>query len=613
MVTKLRSISTNVITKIISFALCVILITTILFKILYVDYLNYDLEAIIIKDYKATEEFENFIINSFQKVFFLGKYYNEQDLLKDGIDYYINIGDVTYTNIDMSIEALIEEQAEYTYIYKDDIWYFPKDTSSYIMNNLNINYFDDSVNNQDNALSMCIRFSDDLLSSKQVEWTKNREVLIPQIIYILIYVVLLILLVIHLICTTGRRSGDREIHLSKLDKIYSDILLSIFIIAISLWLHCIYIPYYYWEDFYVMVGIGLVTVSVSILCGVVLLSLVRKYKATSLIKHSLFYIIIQKTYRTIVAFINYLFNGSMFRKYALTKALFYRQLIFIVTSAVIACFTCVLILEETVLFLIPPILELFVVYWYIKGNRILYNDINRGFNDSLEEQMKAERMKVALITNVSHDLKTPLTSIISYIELLDKEEALPDTAVDYVKVLKDKSQRLNTIVSDLFDLAKSTSGAIKLDLEKIDLKKLIEQTLGDMEDKISKSDVNIKLKLTDAPVYIYADGKRMYRVFQNTIDNALKYSLCGTRIFIELDIIEDKVLAVIKNVAGYEMDFTASDILERFTRGDKSRTTEGSGLGLSIADSFTRVCGGDFKVDIDGDMFKVTISFRISS
>jgi signal transduction histidine kinase len=256
-------------------------------------------------------------------------------------------------------------------------------------------------------------------------------------------------------------------------------------------------------------------------------------------------------------------------------------------------------------------LEAVVIYWYFYENRKTFEEINLGFQESLKEQMKSERMKVDLITNVSHDLKTPLTSIISYVELLSKEE-LPEAARDYVNILADKSGRLKNIVSDLFDLAKSTSGNLPLNMENLDLKKLIEQTLGDMEDEIEKSNIRIKTTLTESPVYIYSDGKKLYRVFQNIIGNALKYSLQGTRIFIDMEVDNKIVNVVIKNTASYDMDFTAEEILQRFNRGDKSRTTEGSGLGLSIAESFTRACGGNFKVEIDGDQFKVKLRFTIS-
>jgi len=193
---------------------------------------------------------------------------------------------------------------------------------------------------------------------------------------------------------------------------------------------------------------------------------------------------------------------------------------------------------------------------------------------------------------------------------LSKEEDLSPSARDYVQILSEKTDRLKNIVSDLFDLAKSTSGDISMEMETLDIKKLIEQTLGDMEDEVEKSGMQIKTRLPDEPVIIYSDGKKLYRVFQNVLDNALKYSLEGSRIYVELEKHGGDIVAMVKNTAGYEMDFTEDEILQRFSRGDKARSSDGSGLGLSIAESFTRVCGGNFKVVLDGDLFKVAIEFK---
>jgi signal transduction histidine kinase len=257
---------------------------------------------------------------------------------------------------------------------------------------------------------------------------------------------------------------------------------------------------------------------------------------------------------------------------------------------------------------LPIFIEGVIIFWYFYENRKTYEKIKKGFDESMQEQMKSERMKVDLITNVSHDLKTPLTSIISYVDLLSNEE-LPESARDYVSILVDKSERLKNIVSDLFDLAKSTSGNLPLNMETIDLKRLIEQTLGDMEDEIEKSQIRIKTSLTDQPVYIYSDGKKLYRVFQNILGNAIKYSLQGTRVFIDMQMDDRSIWVIVKNTASYDMDFTSEEILQRFNRGDDSRTSEGSGLGLSIAESFTKACGGEFTVKIDGDQFKVRLDF----
>ena len=165
------------------------------------------------------------------------------------------------------------------------------------------------------------------------------------------------------------------------------------------------------------------------------------------------------------------------------------------------------------------------------------------------------------------------------------------------------------MVLDLFDLAKSTSGNVVLEMEELDMCKLLEQTLVDMDDKIQASGMPVKVNLTEESAMVYADGKKMYRVIQNLIENALKYSMRGTRIFLDLYIENHIVYVMLKNTAGYEMNFSADVITERFTRGDENRSTEGNGLGLAIAKSFTENCGGSFKVIIDGDLFKAILKF----
>ncbi|MBQ7094766.1 MAG: HAMP domain-containing histidine kinase [Clostridia bacterium] len=237
-------------------------------------------------------------------------------------------------------------------------------------------------------------------------------------------------------------------------------------------------------------------------------------------------------------------------------------------------------------------------------------NISEGLSEALEEQMKGERMKIELITNVSHDLKTPLTSIISYIDLLKKEE-MNDVAKDYVGILAQKADRLKGIVSDLFDLAKTNSGNAQLDIKPLDFTKLTNQLLADMEDKIKASDAKLKINLAPSPVVIRADGKKLSRALQNVVDNALKYSLAGSRIYIDLIKTEENAVLSVKNTSAFEMDFTADEIMQRFVRGDKNRSTEGTGLGLSIAQSFTQVSGGSFDVAIDGDQFKTVFTFPV--
>ncbi|MCQ2468940.1 MAG: HAMP domain-containing histidine kinase [Ruminococcus sp.] len=237
------------------------------------------------------------------------------------------------------------------------------------------------------------------------------------------------------------------------------------------------------------------------------------------------------------------------------------------------------------------------------------NNMAEGIEKVVEKQVSAERMKIDLVTNVSHDLKTPLTSIVSYVDLLSQEELSP-AAQDYVKILETKTDRLRDIVADLFDIAKATSKN-DIKLEQIDAVVLTKQVLGDMEDKIKKSGRKLVTDIIPEKAPIIAEGKKLYRVLQNVIDNSLKYSLDGTRVFLKLIENDGTVCIELRNTASYEMKFTPEEITERFARGDKSRTSEGSGLGLSIAKSFTEACGGQFAVDIDGDVFEIFVRFSL--
>lgn len=235
------------------------------------------------------------------------------------------------------------------------------------------------------------------------------------------------------------------------------------------------------------------------------------------------------------------------------------------------------------------------------------NEIQHGMEAALREQVQSERMKVDLVTNVSHDIKTPLTSIVSYVDLLKQEENLPPHVEEFIQILDEKSERLKTMVQDVFDISKATSGQLPVTMEELDLGKLLRQTLADMDIQIAESGLIMKVSIPDAPAMIRADGQRLYRVFQNLIQNALKYSLQGSRIFLSLT--EEKEISVvrIRNTSGTELD-GAIDFTERFFRGDESRTDGGSGLGLSIAKSFTEACGGSFRVEVDGDLFTAIVS-----
>ncbi|MDU4884600.1 histidine kinase dimerization/phospho-acceptor domain-containing protein [uncultured Clostridium sp.] len=238
------------------------------------------------------------------------------------------------------------------------------------------------------------------------------------------------------------------------------------------------------------------------------------------------------------------------------------------------------------------------------------NNIKDGLKKSVENEMKSENMKTELITNVSHDLKTPLTSIINYIDLLKRENIEPENARDYVNILDKKSQRLKVLIEDLFEASKAASGAMELNISRIDIGQLLKQALGENDERFKDNRLEVKLNIPDDKIFIDGDGKRLYRVFENLISNIVKYSLSNTRVYIDMFKENDEVIIVMKNISAYELSFDTNEITNRFKRGDASRSTEGSGLGLAIAKSIVELHNGSFKIEADGDLFKSIIKLK---
>lgn len=239
------------------------------------------------------------------------------------------------------------------------------------------------------------------------------------------------------------------------------------------------------------------------------------------------------------------------------------------------------------------------------------NSLGDGMQAAVQNEIRAERMKTELITNVSHDLKTPLTSILSYSDLLCQMELTPEEANDYAKIIHQKGLRLKNLTSDLFDISKVRSGVEQMNCERLDAATLVRQALAEQEKAIQTSGLALKVTLPEKELPIRADGRKMSRVLENLIGNCVKYSLHGTRVFISLAERDEQAVLEVKNTANYEMDFAPDEITERFVRGDAARSTEGSGLGLAIAKSYTEACGGAFEVTVDGDLFKVRIVFPV--
>ena len=237
------------------------------------------------------------------------------------------------------------------------------------------------------------------------------------------------------------------------------------------------------------------------------------------------------------------------------------------------------------------------------------NTVSENLDLAIENAIKSERMKTELITNVSHDLKTPLTSIINYSELLENEDVEDEDKRHYASVINEKAHKLKVLIENLFEISKVSSQNIELNLEEIDFSQLVEQVIGEWDDKLIEKNISTNLIIPEKPIILNLDGNQTYRVLENVFSNIEKYALENTRVYVDLLKEENGAELIVKNISKYPLNITPDELKERFTRGDASRNTEGSGLGLSIASSLTEIQGGEFKIDIDGDLFKITIKF----
>lgn len=238
------------------------------------------------------------------------------------------------------------------------------------------------------------------------------------------------------------------------------------------------------------------------------------------------------------------------------------------------------------------------------------NNLGEGLQAAVNEKMKSERLKADLITNVSHDIKTPLTSIINYVDLLKRENLQEPRIKGYIDILDAKSQRLKQLTEDLVEASKVSSGNIRLEFITLNINELVQQMNGEFDERFNGRNLSMVTKLSGEFLCISADGRRMWRVLENLYVNVVKYAMPGTRVYIETGRLNGKVFFTIKNVSENPLNIEARELTERFIRGDVSRSTEGSGLGLSIAQNLTRLQHGSFDIYLDGDLFKVTLMFE---
>lgn len=249
------------------------------------------------------------------------------------------------------------------------------------------------------------------------------------------------------------------------------------------------------------------------------------------------------------------------------------------------------------------------MFWEFKKHGDALNSIHDGISLAVEKRMQSEHFRTELITNVSHDIKTPLTSIISYVDLLQKEEIDNERAKEYLEVLSRQSARLKKLTEDLIEASKASTGSIPVQLEKLELGVFLTQTVGEFEEKITAAGLHVVMHKPEAEVFVNADGRHLWRVVENLVQNICKYAQPDTRVYIDLDDREKEAVISFKNISRYELNISGDELMERFVRGDASRHTEGSGLGLSIAGSLMELMRGKLEIVVDGDLFKVVLHF----
>lgn len=253
------------------------------------------------------------------------------------------------------------------------------------------------------------------------------------------------------------------------------------------------------------------------------------------------------------------------------------------------------------------------MFWEFRWHGETLNDINTGISRAVDERMKSERFKTELITNVSHDIKTPLTSIINYVDLLEKEDLQNEKAVEYLEVLERQSARLKRLIEDLMEASKASTGNLAVHLERLEAGITLVQIVGEFEEKMQAANLELVIDKPEEPVYIMADGRHFWRVIDNLMNNICKYAQPDTRVYVDLEQKENVAVLTLRNTSKYPLNISSEELMERFVRGDSSRNTEGSGLGLSIAQSLMELMGGTFTLIVDGDLFKVVLELPLTS
>ena len=563
------------------------------------------------------------------------------------VNYYIQWNDLKFTNCDAQTPEELMDEEYFSYVKRDSTGNVVRSSSSNIQSSLLEEVFRyDHVS----AITVSCSVKEEVVEKYQQLWKKQESIVIDTFLQTLLCVAAALLALVYLICVCGKNK-DGEFKRIWLDRIWLEVHLAAIagfgIGAAAVWFFVLeeymygYFPY---DLVYPAVLTAAALGSGAILSS--LLSVIRNLKIRNLLENSIIFRVLRWLVRLILRAAKWLW-GKIKAFWRVIVRVLSKKTGIILLSLLLGY--TVLVVFFSIATIVSPLWLIFGVLFLgfacfvvgcrarefddirkgvsqVRSGNVTYkiaepkcedmkalaadiNDIAKGLDESVAAKVKAERLKTELITNVSHDLKTPITSIISYTELLSQIEDLPEEARDYVAVIAKKSDRLKHLTQDLFDISKVQSGNEAVVLEKLDVALLIQQALAEQDSDIQNSGLPFCVD-TAKELYISADGRKMSRVLSNLINNILKYTLKNTRVFITAKESDGTVIMEFKNISAYPLDFNAEEITQRFVRGDEARTTEGNGLGLAIAKSYTEVCGGVFEIVTDGDLFKAILKFR---
>lgn len=570
---------------------------------------------------------------------------NRYNLREGGTNvyYWISRGneDVIYTNITEPLEEQLAEygrkKGKYVFYRENDI---RLETNVKEMEDIFYTKLEPKYGGKGNVLFVCVDTDfpqrDDFFHAKE-EYKQMHPWIYLSIIGVILSISICLISLIYLSMAAGRREGDDRVHLNLFDRVPTEIL---YLLTVTEGIFCFMM---YGAALYrfgsteltgLLIMTGVLTFFSIAFFTIFYLSFVRRIRAGVLWSQSILHWMIhgiemtfasrKSSFKLLVWFGLHLLICFVLLSFMLSNAYNGEALVVgMFCLVVLSGIEGILIIKEgiqrnKVLEGIGKIssgdLEYKVDVEELKGdNKRLaeaVNAIGDGLFHAVDDNMRNEHLKTDLITNVSHDIKTPLTSIINYVDLLKREELPNEKVQNYIAVLDSKSQRLKQLTEDLVEASKVSSGNIKLNMERINLVELIHQTGGEFDEKFEARNLTVVAKLPREPVVIMADGRRIWRVLENIYNNAAKYAMENTRVYVGMEADGEQVEFSIKNISENPLNIQADELTERFIRGDISRSTEGSGLGLSIAKSLTALMGGEFEIYLDGDLFKVTITFK---